>query len=134
MKTYVLTFVALLALTALTFGLSFLSLGTWAVPVAMTIAAAKAGLVAVFFMHLAEQATPNRVAALIGLLIGLLLIVFATLDVATRPSIEVDDVDRPTLTPQIPPDTVGPGSATSSTTEPGRPDQPPPPPPPRPPR
>lgn len=107
MKTYALTLVALLVLTALTFGLSFVHLGPWQAPVAILIAAAKALLVALFFMHLAEQTAPARMAALVGLLMGLMLIVISTLDVATRPEHRLPGTDFPVLTPTLaPPDTL----------------------------
>ncbi len=103
MKTYALTLAALLVLTALTFGLSFISLGVWQAPAAILIAAAKAFLVALFFMHLARQSAPARMAALVGLLMGLLLIVISTLDVATRPEHRLPGTDFPVLTPLIAP-------------------------------
>jgi cytochrome c oxidase subunit 4 len=51
-KLYVTIFVALLALTAVTVAASFIHLGRWHVPVAIGIAAFKALLVLLFFMHL----------------------------------------------------------------------------------
>ena len=83
-RTFLLTLAGLLALTCLTFGLSFLRLGSWAVPVAMSIAAAKAWLVAMFFMGLREHGTSDRAALVIGIVLALLLIGFAAADVATR--------------------------------------------------
>jgi cytochrome c oxidase subunit 4 len=50
--TYGVVYGTLLLLTALTVGVSFLELGDWHGPVGMLIAAAKATLVAFFFMHL----------------------------------------------------------------------------------
>lgn len=61
---YLWTWVALLVLTTLTFGLSYLPLGPWEMPVAMLIAAAKGALVILFFMHLVEM---KRVIALVPL-------------------------------------------------------------------
>lgn len=104
MRSYVLTLVALLVLTGLTFGLSFLSLGPWGIPVALVIAAAKAVLVALFFMHLLEQGAPARLAVVVALFIGGILIVLATLDVATR-SHFAPPGDGP-----VPTETAGPGS------------------------
>lgn len=88
MRAYVLTLVALLALTALTFGLSFAPLGPWGIPVAVAIATAKAVLVALFFMHLLEEGTTARLAAAVAVFLGVLLILLASLDVATRRTIE----------------------------------------------
>ncbi len=101
MKTYVLTLAALLLLSALTLALSFVSLGAWQAPTAILIAVVKALLVALFFMHLAEQTTPARMAALVGVLMGVMLIVIATLDVATRPEHTLRGTDFPVLTPGI---------------------------------
>ncbi len=51
-RTYFLVWVALMCLTGLTAGISFVNLAEWSTVVALLIAAAKAGLVAMFFMHL----------------------------------------------------------------------------------
>lgn len=83
-RTYFWTLLGLLALTALTFGLSYLELGGFSVMIAMAIAAAKAWLVAMFFMHLSEHGTSDRAAMLVGVVLALLLIGFAAADIATR--------------------------------------------------
>ena len=51
LRTYLLVFGGLLALTATTVGVSFVELGPWHVLVALLIATAKATLVVLFFMH-----------------------------------------------------------------------------------
>jgi cytochrome c oxidase subunit 4 len=51
-KTYYSVFCALIVLTFLTVGISFLELGQWHTVAGLTIAACKAGLVVLFFMHL----------------------------------------------------------------------------------
>src|SRR5262245_55357543 len=51
-RTYFLVFAALLLLTGLTVAASFAELGRWHVAIALSIATAKAVLVALFFMHL----------------------------------------------------------------------------------
>lgn len=51
-RTNVAVFVALLVLLLATVGAARLPLGEWHVPVAMTIATAKAALIMLFFMHL----------------------------------------------------------------------------------
>jgi len=83
-RAYLLTFVGLLALTLLTFGLSFASLGAVAVPIAMVIAAAKACLIAMVFMGLREHGFADTSAMLVGILLAGLLVGFATVDVVTR--------------------------------------------------
>jgi len=82
--TYLKTLLTLLALSFLTFGLSFVRMGAWSVVVAMSIAFAKASIVAVVFMHLRQHGASDRAAILLGLTLALLLITFAALDVATR--------------------------------------------------
>jgi cytochrome c oxidase subunit 4 len=64
-RTYAFVFVALIAFTMLTVGLSFLDLGTWHTPVGVGIGVVKAVLVALFFMHLihSERVTWLAVAA-----------------------------------------------------------------------
>ncbi len=49
---YYATFAALIALTVLTVGLSFLELGWWHIAAGLLIGAVKAALVALIFMHL----------------------------------------------------------------------------------
>jgi cytochrome c oxidase subunit 4 len=50
-KTYIVVWVALMALMILTAGLSRIDLGEWSTVVALAIAAIKALLVVLFFMH-----------------------------------------------------------------------------------
>jgi cytochrome c oxidase subunit 4 len=50
-KTYIVIWVALMALMVLTAGLSRIDLGEWSTFVALAIAAIKAMLVVLFFMH-----------------------------------------------------------------------------------
>jgi cytochrome c oxidase subunit 4 len=50
--TYYAVFAALIGLTLLTVGISFLDLGAWHTVVGLIIGAAKAALVILFFMHL----------------------------------------------------------------------------------
>jgi cytochrome c oxidase subunit IV len=50
-RTYVLVFIALIALTVVTVGLSFFDLGPWHLVAGMGIGVVKAVLVILFFMH-----------------------------------------------------------------------------------
>jgi cytochrome c oxidase subunit 4 len=50
--TYYTVFAALIALTLLTVGVSFIDLGAWHTVAGLVIGAAKAALVILFFMHL----------------------------------------------------------------------------------
>jgi cytochrome c oxidase subunit 4 len=81
---YVLVFLALLALTAATVALSSVDLGPWHSTVGLTIAAAKALLIMLFFMHLLHTKSVLWVMALSGLFwLGILLFLTLT-DYATR--------------------------------------------------
>lgn len=77
-------FGALLVLTALTTGVAEIDLGALNSPVAMLIAAAKATLVALFFMHLRWSGYRMRFAAAAGLLWLSLMFAFVLGDMATR--------------------------------------------------
>lgn len=86
-RTYAGAFVALLALLALTTAADFIDLGQWAVPVALTIAAAKALLILLFFMHLKTARGVMRIVAAAGVfwLFVMFLLTFA--DYLTRPMV-----------------------------------------------
>ena len=85
LKTQLFAFGALIALTALSFGASHLPLAPADTAVALTIAAIKVSIVALFFMHLLEEPPSHRVAALTAIAFIGLAVVFTTLDVVTRP-------------------------------------------------
>jgi cytochrome c oxidase subunit IV len=73
-RTYALVFVALILLTGTTVGLSFIDLGQWHASVGMVIAAAKALLVVLFFMHVWYGPRLNWLFVLSGLFwLGILL-------------------------------------------------------------
>ncbi len=73
-RTYLLAYAALVALTAGTVWLSFQRLGAWHLAVGGAIAAVKAGLVALFFMHLVNSPRRTWLAAGVGLFwLGILL-------------------------------------------------------------
>lgn len=63
-KTYVVTFVLLLALTLLSYVLHLLPLGAFGTPAAFVIAAIKVLLVVAFFMHLYESGFVLHLVAL----------------------------------------------------------------------
>ena len=82
---YAIVWIALLAFTLLTYGLSRLHIpGGWGVVVALAIASAKGGLVALFFMHLWEQAGAQRLVLATSLVFVALLVGLTLLDNATR--------------------------------------------------
>jgi cytochrome c oxidase subunit 4 len=83
-RSYMLTYLALLALTAATTGIAFIDLGPFNTVMAVGIAGAKALLIALFFMHLIASPALTRVIA-IGALIWLMILLSLTLgDYFTR--------------------------------------------------
>lgn len=83
-RRYVIAWAALLLLTGLTFGLSFVELGRWSLPAALTIALCKGSIVALLFMHLWEHGGANRIVFLTALVFLALLMTLVSADVATR--------------------------------------------------
>jgi cytochrome c oxidase subunit 4 len=83
-RPYVVTWAALVALAGLTFWLSSVELGALYWPIALGIAAVKAVLIALVFMHLRESQAANRLVFVVGVLFVVLLVVFSSADVATR--------------------------------------------------
>jgi cytochrome c oxidase subunit IV len=81
---YFVVWALLFAFTLLTFWTGRMHLGTWALPLALTIAVAKSTLVVLFFMHLWEQRGANRLVILTAFLFVALIISLTVLDVATR--------------------------------------------------
>ncbi|HTP64972.1 MAG TPA: cytochrome C oxidase subunit IV family protein [Geobacteraceae bacterium] len=77
-RIYIIVWLALLVLTAVTWGVSYINLGMGNVTVALIIASVKAGLVALYFMHLRYE---NRLVWAFALvpLFFLALIIFGTL-------------------------------------------------------
>lgn len=84
-KTYVLVWVALMILTATTAAVSFIDLHQWSGPVAFAIAAVKALLVALFFMHLRyERQKTVWIMAIAGVFWLSILMVLSMADYITR--------------------------------------------------
>ncbi|HEX3770804.1 MAG TPA: cytochrome C oxidase subunit IV family protein [Polyangiaceae bacterium] len=79
-----LTWVALMALAALSFGLRFAHLGALGMPAALIIAGAKAVLVALVFMELAFERPSIRLAFAAGLLMIAIMLALMIGDVVTR--------------------------------------------------
>lgn len=84
MRALLLTYTALLALLAMTVGLSYLPMGTAGLPASLLIAAAKAVLVMAVFMRLREGSTLIRVTSLTGLVWLSLLFLLSFADYLTR--------------------------------------------------
>jgi cytochrome c oxidase subunit 4 len=83
--TYFTVFAALIGLTLLTVGLSFLELGAWHTPVGVAIGAAKAVLVGLFFMHLWHSTRLTRVVVAAGLFWVTFFLLMTLTDYLTRP-------------------------------------------------
>jgi cytochrome c oxidase subunit IV len=84
MRLYIAVFTALLVLTALTVGVSYVDLGPASVVVALAIAFTKALLVLLYFMHLRESTGLIWVVALGSFFWLSILIVLTMSDVMTR--------------------------------------------------
>jgi cytochrome c oxidase subunit IV len=83
-RTTIVTGGALLALWILSWAVSYADLGTWSLVIALVIAAAKAILVALFFMELIVEKASFNLAILSAMLLISFLVSFVLADVATR--------------------------------------------------
>jgi cytochrome c oxidase subunit IV len=83
-RTYVVVALVLLGLTGLTIGVAFLPLGPWHSAVALGIAATKAVLIGLYFMHLRFSPPMTRIAALAGLFWLAIMLAGTLDDVVTR--------------------------------------------------
>ena len=83
-KTYAVVWIALLILTALTTGVSYIDLGRFNVFAALTIAVGKMLLVALFFMHVRHSKKLTKLVVLGGLLWLAILLFLTMADFATR--------------------------------------------------
>ncbi len=83
-RGYLLTWVALLALTTGTFFASRAPVGGWDVVIALGFATAKSLLVLLVFMHLIEQRFSTRFIMAVAVVYVTLLVVGVVADVATR--------------------------------------------------
>ena len=112
-KTYTLTLVVLLILTAITVGASYIQFGSMNVVIALTIATIKATLVALFFMHLRHDKPVNAVIACAGFLFLGLFLLFTFLDVGTRDNLQPVNLKAPAAAPAdgAPATPAGPASA-----------------------
>jgi len=83
-RQFFLVWVALMALGAASFGLSFLQLGALEAPLALLIATVKAVLVVAFFMHVIEQGGTRWLYLLLAALFVVTMVSLMALDVAER--------------------------------------------------
>lgn len=83
-RTYVIVYFALLALLALTIAAAYVNLGPFNIVVALTIAAAKAFLIFLFYMHLRRSSLLTRLVAVAGILWLAILFALMLSDYLTR--------------------------------------------------
>jgi cytochrome c oxidase subunit 4 len=117
---YFVTWVALMALTFLTFGLSYAHTGAWELPIAILIAVAKSTLVLLFFMHLIEQRFINAFSIIGALSLLVMLVALVGVDVDTRHTYPVAPL--PEVTPpatKLAPPAAG-GVPSLTVPDPGR--------------
>ena len=74
-RPLLITWLVLLALTAISYALTFASLGRWALPAGMLIGAIKTALVGLVFVHLAHQRGAPRLIAVASIVLVLALLV-----------------------------------------------------------
>ena len=83
-RTYWLIFFILVALTALTVGVSMLDIGYWHTPAGLAIATAKGLLVGLFFMHVIHSPRLTWIVIAAGLFWFGILMVLTLSDYLTR--------------------------------------------------
>jgi cytochrome c oxidase subunit 4 len=83
-RSYVLVFLALLCLTALTVGVAFIDLGSLNTVIALVIAATKMFLVMYIFMHVKNSSRLTKLAILAAFFWLALLLTFTMSDYFTR--------------------------------------------------
>jgi cytochrome c oxidase subunit 4 len=81
---YLITLVALLILTAITVGASYINFGSGNIVIALTIATIKATIVALIFMHLLHDKPVNAVIAVAGFIFLGIFLMFDFIDVGSR--------------------------------------------------
>ena len=81
---YVITLFALLILTGITVGASYINFGSGNVVIALTIATIKATIVALIFMHLLHDKPVNAVIAVAGFIFLGIFLMFDFIDVDSR--------------------------------------------------
>src|SRR5579862_3473717 len=96
---YVKTLLALLFLTVITVGASYLDFGSGNVVIALFIASIKAMLVALFFMHLRYEKPVNAVIASAGFLFLGIFLMFCFIDFDSRQNLQPVNLKPPVLTP-----------------------------------
>jgi cytochrome c oxidase subunit 4 len=81
---YVKTLLALLFLTVITVGASYIDFGSGNIVIALFIATIKASIVALFFMHLRHEKPVNGIIAVAGFMFLGIFLMFCFMDQDTR--------------------------------------------------
>ena len=84
-RTLALVLAALLVLTGVTIGVSYVHMGIFNVPIALSIACTKVALVLLFFMHLKFEGRAIKISFLCTICFLAIMIGFTFWDVAFRP-------------------------------------------------
>jgi cytochrome c oxidase subunit IV len=105
---YVKTLVALLILTAITVGASYIDFGSGNIVIALFIATIKASIVALFFMHLRHEKPVNSIIALAGFLFLGIFLMFCFMDQDTRRDPKPYNMPPPAL--NLPPGVTAPAA------------------------
>src|SRR5206468_1838926 len=82
--TYSAVYILLMVLLAATVGVAKAGLGSWSLPAALAVSAAKTMLIVLFFMHLRATSTIARVTAFVAVMGFLLLLGMTIEDAAHR--------------------------------------------------
>ena len=110
---YHVIFFALIAGTILTVVTGRMDLGAVNLPLALTIATIKASLVVLFFMHMTEAPTANRIVFVTSIVFALVLIIGVFGDLWTRNTMSlpsaVPSTEGPEIQVQNQPNEGGPG-------------------------
>jgi cytochrome c oxidase subunit 4 len=95
LRNYILTWIALLILTALTVGASYVNFGSANILIALGIATIKATIVAMMFMHLRYDHKFHAIIFSFSLVFLAVFIVFTMYDTETRGRTDAVEQDRP---------------------------------------
>ncbi len=94
-STYLKVFAALLTLTAVTVGVSYVNVGAWNIAIALLVATIKATLVAAIFMHLWYDRRFNALVLGSTVFFLVVLLAFTMADTATRGGTDAIEGARP---------------------------------------
>jgi cytochrome c oxidase subunit 4 len=115
-RGYLFTLLALLLLTVITVGASYIDFGQGNVVIALAIATVKATLVALFFMHLAHDKPVNGLIGVAGFVFLGLFLMFDLIDIDTRRDAIPQNLHAPApQTAPASPGTAAPGAAPATS-------------------